>query len=138
MKRATQPNMLLLELVIVLFFFSLSTAVILELFVAAHDQSVRAEADSALTLMAEDLADRFFASGLSGEAFFRAEGFEAVGAGFVKTDAARGRAVRLSLTGGARAGPSGTLDAYELTVLDGDTEVLRLPIARYRPEGGTR
>lgn len=72
---------------------------------AAHDQSVRAEADSALTLMAEDLADRFFASGLSGEAFFRAEGFEAVGTGFVKTDAARGRAVCL-LTGGARAGSS--------------------------------
>lgn len=133
MKNAGRPNSLLVELVIVLFFFSLSTAVILQLFIAAHDKSVRDMTDSAATLMAEDYAERFAQSRMAAEKFLEENGFEREGDIYARAAEADGRSLRLTAQPAQENTGAGTLSTVDLTIFDGDTVAIRLPLSCYVP-----
>ncbi len=132
MKKAGKPNSLLIELVIVLLFFSLSASVILQLFVATHDKSVRSRVDSAAMTMAEDLADRFYVSELNADAFFLADGWQQSEGTQQRSVLVEGRTLRFVVSGENTATAAGTLNDLKLNVYDGELTVLTLPIARYR------
>lgn len=135
--RRSKPNALLIELVIVLLFFSLSVAVILQLFVAAHEKSVRGSVDSQATMMAEDVADRFYASDLKAADFFTEDGWTKADGAYEKGGEAEGRALRFIVTGETERTEAGALDAYTLAVYDGMAEIAALPVVRYVPGEGT-
>ena len=134
MKKQSTPNLMLTELVIVLFFFSLSAAVILQLFVASHNASVKSEMLNAATLRAEDISNRFSAAE-DAEAFFASIGFENEGEDqLVKRDLIGTRNVIFSLTGGRQDADSGAFYHYQLTAIHDQDELLSIPIARYIPK----
>lgn len=130
--KRTKPNALLIELVIVLLFFSLSASVILQLFVATHDKSLRSRVDSAAMAMAEDLADRFYTSDLDAEAFFAADGWRAVDGSRERDVQIEQRNLRFVVSGAQTVAAAGVLDDLTLSVYDGDLNTITLAIARYR------
>lgn len=69
MDRKNRPNAFFIEIVIVLLFFSLSAAVILQLFVMAHNQSTRSREQSASVIKAQDIAEQFKAYSSPGQPF---------------------------------------------------------------------
>ena len=131
--RRSKPNAILIELVIVLLFFSLSAAVILQLFMAAHEKSVRGDVNSEALMMAEDLADRFYVSPLEAQAFFAQDGWSAADGGFEKVGEAGSRSLRFAISGETRDTQVGALDDYLLAVYDGEMEIVALPVLRYAP-----
>lgn len=56
--RTEGKNLILLEMIVVLFFFSLSATIALQLFVAAYDQSVASENEISYYLLAEDIMEQ--------------------------------------------------------------------------------
>ncbi len=128
-----KPNTLLIELVIVLLFFSLSAAVILQLFVATHDRQLRNEVESGATLLAEDISARFAASDLDAKVFFAADGWAETEGGYSRTTVVAGRTLTLSLEGAAEQTAAGKLDDFLLTILRDGERVVSLPLARYIP-----
>lgn len=134
MNKAGKPNALLIELVIVLLFFSLSAAVILQLFIGAHDKSVRSSTDSVAIIMAEDMAERFLASDLTADAFLTAEGFTLAEGAYILSTQADGRSIQMVAEPSRQEGMAGNLDEVTLTVCDGDLTILTIPVSRYLPK----
>jgi len=137
MKKASKPNALLIELVIVLLFFSLSTAVILQLFVAAHDKSMKSGVGTEAMMISEDLAERFAVSSLEVHAFFEQEGWAPRDAGYEHGVKIGVRDLLYVVQGETKEGPAGSLDDFIMAVYDGDSTVLTIPLARYIPKEGT-
>lgn len=137
MNKTSKPNSMLIELVIVLLFFSLSAAVILQLFFAAHNASVRASVDSSALMMAEDVAERFSVSDLTADAFLAADGWTMQDDHFTRDVTEQKRTLRFTANTASEPAAAGTLETMSLTVTDGDTEIVTLPIVRYTPEEGT-
>ncbi len=137
MNKAGKPNSLLIELVIVLLFFSLSAVVILQLFVAAHDKSVDSAVGTEATLMAEDIAERFRAGGLEPGVFLAGDGWTEAAGAYTRQAEASGHAVRLTADVAREVTPAGSLDTITLTVYDDDSVVVSLPVVRYSPGEGT-
>lgn len=67
MVKHNQLNTLLMEILIVVLFFALCSTVILDVFVGAHNQSVRAGAQADALTAAQSLADRLYGGGTSGK-----------------------------------------------------------------------
>jgi len=126
----------LIELVIVLLFFSLSAAVILQLFVAAHERSVRSEVASIGTLLAEDISGRFAVSELVAEDFFAEDGWTTDAAGYMREAWAGDNRLTMTAHGGTEKTPAGMLDQWTLTVFSGEDSIISVPMARYVPEEG--
>ncbi len=138
MSKTGKPNSLLIELVIVLLFFSLSAVVILEVFVAAHDKSVGSVVGSEGTFMAEDLAERFYASSMDPEAFLLEEGFVKAGENLYAHEARVNKyIITLSAAVSREQEPWGSLDTIELTLRFGNSAFLTVPAVRYMPKEGT-
>ncbi len=133
MKKAGRPNAMLIELIIVLLFFSLSAAIILQVFVATHNKSVRSKVDSAALMMAEDLADRFYVSELDTETFFAAAGWKSVDGRHERQLKVENRALLFVIGGEHVETAAGMLDDLTITIYDGETEIVTLPMARYQP-----
>ncbi|MCL1963764.1 MAG: hypothetical protein FWF69_01715 [Firmicutes bacterium] len=155
MKKVSRPNTLLLELVIVLLFFSLSACVILQLFVAAHDKSVRSVVGSWALMEAEDIAEKFAASQADKDTFFAQADWRPRGEGYERYVEANGRALLCLVAGETRNTPAGYLDDLTLTLyktqtppsgsgemprcitIDGEHPLVTLPLTRYRHGEGT-
>ncbi len=138
MNKAGKPNSLLIELVIVLLFFSLSAVVILEVFIAAHDRSVSSIVGSEGTLIAEDIAERFYASRMDPEAFLLDEGFIASSDGaYVHEIKVNKYAITLNAVVDRAEEPWGVLDTIDLMVYYGKSAFLQIPAARYLPKEET-
>ena len=138
MNSKRKPNAMLIELVIVILFFSISAGIILQLFVAAHDRSRQSAMDNEMTLVAEDIAERFAVSTLASEAFFLGDGWTGNTDAYSRTlDLQSGREVQLSVTGTQQETQAGTLDIFTLVAYDGDREIMSLPVSRYLPKEAT-
>ncbi len=137
MKKAGKPNSLLIELVIVLLFFSLSASVILQLFVATHNKSTHSKVGSAALMLAEDLNDRFAVSDLAIETFLAASGWVPAEDGdanaYVRTVNLEGRALEVAVTGAQQTSEAGVLDEYAIDVYDRGDVIIHLPMVRYSP-----
>lgn len=137
MNGARKPNAMLIELVIVILFFSISAGIILQLFVAAHDRSMQSDTDTAALLLSEDMAERFAASDLPLDAFLDADGWTSILGNHEKTLTPDGaRPLRMALDGSTLDMGPGALDTLTLTVYDGERVCVTLPINRYTAREG--
>lgn len=138
MNKTRKPNAMLIELVIVILFFSISAGIILQLFVAAHDRSKQSTVDTCAVLMAEDLAECIAASTLPMDVFLAEDGWTRAGERHTKTAAASNeRPLALTLDGLTEESAAGTLDVLTLSIADGERTVVTMPINRYLPKEAT-
>ena len=107
MVKHNQLNTLLMEILIVVLFFSLCSTVILDVFVGAHNQSARAD----------EREDVLRQSGF----FERGDGTWHLSCG----------AYDLLVTLGEEIYSAGTLETAEVTALENEQTIFTLPSARY-------
>lgn len=128
MGRSNQLNTLLVEIMIAVLFFALSSTIVLETFVVTHNQSRMAGIYDEVLMKAQNLADRIYASEDPAE-MLRQEGFEQDDQGWKYTD--QYYVVNIStereyLTGGY------FVDA-RINVFHNDEMLISLPCSRYFP-----
>lgn len=134
MNGTRKPNAMLIELVIVILFFSISAGIILQLFVAANERGHQNDVDNTAMLLAEDVAERLAVSTQTLDAFFMGDGWVQKDDAYVRQESAyAGRRLQLTARGATEEREAGTLDSVELTIYDGDRAVLSMPVARYLP-----
>lgn len=136
MNGGQKRNSMLIELIIVILFFSISVSIIMQLFVAASERSKQSEAENLAVFYAEDIAERFIASGEALDAFF-ADGWTQAGDGWERALDADGRALRMVAGGTEEETAAGTLATLDVTIYDGDRVAASLPVSRYIPGEGT-
>ena len=128
MRRHSSANVLLLELLIVIFFFMLCFSTIVETFGLAKQKSNHALAVNQVMMEAENLAARFYASGDPAEML--AEN------GFVSEE---GRWVRkeeqyvLYADLGVQHTEAGLLRSVLLTAVRGEDTLFEMPLTQYVP-----
>lgn len=126
-------NSMLIELLIVILFFSISVAIIMQLFVAASDRSKQSQADNLALLYAEDMAERLMASEMAMEAYLQEAGWQQDGDDYKMAFDADGRQLLMVASNETEATAAGALDSMTLTVLDGERVSIALPVTRYAP-----
>ena len=129
MKKHSSANTLLIELVLVILFFMLCVATIVEMFGLARQKSAFARADSRAMLMVENLAEQ-----LAGA---EDAGAELEKSGFVVTEngwALQGEDYRILAAETAEAAGAGTLRTVRFTAeqLNGNA-LFELPVVTYLP-----
>lgn len=134
MEGKRKPNSMLIELVIVILFFSLSAGIVLQLFVAAGDKAVQSATQTSALVSLEDLAERFVGSGEPADAFFAADGWQASAEGYTKQMEHGGHTLDLILEGGVAEGEAGQHSRYTVTAYEGERQLVSLPISRYTPK----
>lgn len=120
---------LLVEILIAVLFFALSAPVLLEVFVGARNQSVRAEVTNQALLAAQNLADRLYVAETA-EDILRQAGFTEAGEDW--TLEADGCALTVTLE--EKRFPGGLLRSAGITAQYGGETLFTLPCARYLPE----
>ena len=117
MVKHNQLNTLLMEILIVVLFFSLCSTVILDVFVGAHNQSARAGAQADALTAAPEREDVLRQSGF----FERGDGTWHLSCG----------AYDLLVTLSEETYSAGTLETAEVTALENEQTIFTLPSARY-------
>mgnify|MGYP005959906305 FL=1 len=130
MVKHNRQNTLLMEILIVVLFFALCSTVILNVFVGAHNQSVRAGAQADALIAAQSLADRLYAADERKDVL-RQNGFaeDEDGAWHLHCGA-----YDLLVTLGEAVCPAGTMETAQVTALRQEKALFSLPSARYVPE----
>lgn len=129
-----KPNAMLIELVIVILFFSISAGIILQLFVAANDRSVQSATDTAALLEAENMAELLVASRLPLEDFLADTGWDMETHGiYTRPFDVGSRSLLMVATCETSETDAGTLDSLQLTVMDKERKAVVLPVGRYLP-----
>ena len=127
MKSGSRSNALLVELLIVVMFFMLSSTVLLELYATSRNQSVRAGALTQALNEAQNVADRLYTAE-DAEKALSEMGFEKQGEAWQKSS----EICVLKVTASAEATGAGTLLRQQVSaVADGET-YFTLPVARYQ------
>jgi len=129
MKEGGRANALLVELLIVIFFFMIAAMTLVQLFAAAKLKSLEARALNNSMLETQNLADELYGSedpeGLLKEKGYRSEG----DAWVMDFD---GYTIRV--TPSREEGESGSLVTYEVTSFQKDKQLISLPSTRYLPK----
>jgi hypothetical protein len=125
--RDHRSNTLLIEIVIVILFFALSQAVVLQVFAGAQQLNRDAEILNRALMRAEDAAETLAVSG-DADAALTSLGFSSDGDGYALSDS---EGYRLTATVSRFSQPAGVLTTVELTGYQGDTELFTLPAVRY-------
>lgn len=126
--RNYKGNMLLIELVIVLLFFSLSSAVLLQVFAKAQQINTNSRIANEALLAAENAAETLCASSDAKQALI-ALGFEKASESFYTLTSDAGYRLTASLR--RLTQPSGVQMMVDLQAFRGDTSLFTLPAARY-------
>lgn len=131
MKPLRNSHAVMVELMIIILFFSLSSVVVVRLFAAAHQLNRQSTASTRLLLTAQSWADQ-----LRGEDDFQA---------FLAENGWKNNEDGLSLAveGGIvkvtnlheEEGSNGRLSSCDIAAFMEEQEVFSLPIANYQPEG---
>ena len=127
MKSGSRSNALLVELLIVVMFFMLSSTVLLELYATARNQSVRAGALSKALNEAQNVADQLYTAE-DAEAALVEMGFEKTGEEWLKT----GEVCVFKVTSSAETTANGTLVRQQVSAVQENETYFTLPVARYR------
>ena len=122
-------NTLLIELVIVLFFFALSQAIILQVFARAQQTNLQAQAQSFALLAAEDVAETLAVSDQPENALL-ALGFTQTDNSFQRTDDRF--SLHASITRFTQ--PSGMRTTITISATRGESTLFTLPAVRYAQE----
>ena len=126
--RSHQNNLLLIEMVIVLLFFALSQAVVLQVFTKAQQINRNAEIANHALMRAEDTAETLAAQADAVTALLSL-GFVAQENQYVLTDA---DGYRLEAGVHRLTQPAGTLTTVEINAYQNDHLLFTLPAVQYR------
>ena len=132
MKQGSRVNTLLIELMIVIFFFMLASTIMVEIFAGARQCSRLAENRSAALLEAQNLAETIY-GGKPAEEVLAERGFrEKEGFWQLEKD---GYLLRVDCM--TEILDSGKVESCTIEAVDSDTLLFSVPCDRYIPEGGT-
>ena len=132
MKRDSD-SLMLLEICLAIVFFALSAAVILQVFVGAHQKSIRSETVTIGCLLAEDAVNALQGTEKTAEAFFMAEGYEETEEGLKKQVTVNEREYTLIAENEVEEGTKGQLERGQIEVKYGEATVHKMPYARFVP-----
>ena len=129
MKEGSRANALLVELLLVIFFFMISAAVLVQVFADAKLKSRTAHATNATMLEAQNIAEDLYAAE-DPDAVLAGYGFTAEGdAWTLQKD---GYLLKVTLREEETA--SGTLKTYDVAGIEGEKTLLTLPSTRFIPK----
>ena len=129
MKEGSRANALLVELLLVIFFFMISAAVLVQVFADAKLKSRTAHATNATMLEAQNIAEDLYASE-DPDAVLTGYGFAAEGDAWVL----RKEGYLLKVTLREEETASGTLKTYDVAGIEGENTLLTLPSTRFIPK----
>lgn len=129
MRNGHRANALLVELLLVIFFFMIASVTLVQLFGAAKLKSTAAKAMTSAMLETQNIADELYASADADETL-RELGFRAENDGWTRDDDQY--VIRITRTDAKTDG--GTLVTYEVEASLGEETLITLPSARYMPE----
>lgn len=130
MRSGNRSNALLVELLIVVMFFMLSATVLLQVFLTARSQSVRAGVISQALNEAQSVADRLYTAGDPAE---RTDALKEMGFDF---DAAGGSILeredyKLTVYSNTEDREGGLMHLHTVSAYQEDELLFTLPVARY-------
>ena len=128
MKEGGRANALLVELLLVIFFFMISAAILVQVFADAKLKSRTAHATNASMLEAQNIAEDLYASE-DPDAILASYGFKAEGDGWVLEK----DGYLLKITANNEETDSGLLRTYNISGIEGEKTLLTLPSTRYIP-----
>ena len=129
MKEGSRANALLVELLLVIFFFMISSAILVQVFADAKLKSRTAHATNASMLEAQNIAEDLYAAE-DPDAVLNAYGFaEKDGAMILEKDG-----YFLKVTIREQETESGVLKTYDVSGVEGDKTLLTLPSTRFIPK----
>ena len=129
MKEGSRANALLVELLLVIFFFMISAAVLVQVFADAKLKSRTAHATNATMLEAQNIAEDLYASE-DPDAVLTGYGFTAEGDAWILQK--EGYLLKVTLREEETA--SGTLKTYDVAGIEGENTLLTLPSTRFIPK----
>ena len=128
MKSRSRSNTLLIELLLVIFFFMCSAGILVQIFASAKLKSKTAHTINASMLEAENIAEDLYASD-DPDAVLASYGFTAQdGCWELQKDG-----YLLKVVSQSEETESGTLRSYEITGVQGEQTLITLPSTRYIP-----
>ncbi len=127
MKSGSRSNALLVELLIVVMFFMLSSTVLLDLYATSRNQSVRAGVLMIAMNEAQNVADRLY-SAEDVEKALADMGFEKQGDDWLRDSDSFG----IKVSASTESTPAGTLLRQKVSAVEGDETYFTLPVARYQ------
>ena len=129
MKEGSRANALLVELLLVIFFFMISAAILVQVFADAKLKSRTAHATNASMLEAQNIAEDLYAAE-DPDAMLNAYGFTSKdGALILERDG-----YFLKVTVREQETEAGVLRTYDVSGVEGDKTLLTLPSTRYIPK----
>ena len=129
MKEGSRANALLVELLLVIFFFMISAAILVQVFADAKLKSRTAHATNASMLEAQNIAEDLYAAE-DPDAVLNAYGFaEKDGAMILEKDG-----YFLKVTVREQETESGVLKTYDVSGVEGNKTLLTLPSTRFIPK----
>ena len=129
MKEGSRANALLVELLLVIFFFMISAAILVQVYADAKLKSRTAHATNFSMLEAQNVAEDLYSAD-DPDAVLAEYGFTANGEEWIaEKDGYLLRAVLKE-----EKTPSGTLRTYEISGVEGDKTLITLPSTRFIPE----
>ena len=129
MKEGSRANALLVELLLVIFFFMISAAILVQVFADAKMKSRTAYATNAAMLEAENIAEDLYATETPDEVL--------AGYGFAEEDGGwmlHRDGYLLKVTLREEETESGILKSYDISGIEGDKTLLTLPSTRFIPK----
>lgn len=129
MKEGSRANALLVELLLVIFFFMISAAILVQVFADARLKSRTAHATNASMLEAENIADELYAA-KDPDAVLADYGFAAEDGGWVLQK--DGYLLKVTLR--EEETEAGTLRTYDVSGIEGENILMTLPSSRYIPK----
>ena len=129
MKEGGRANALLVELLLVIFFFMISAAILVQVFADAKLKSRTAHATNASMLEAQNIAEDLYATE-NPDAVLASYGFKAEGDGWVLEK----DGYLLKITASNEETDSGLLRTYNISGIEGEKTLLTLPSTRYIPK----
>ena len=129
MKSGSRANAVLVELLLVIFFFMLSSAILVQLYADAKLRSRTAEATNSSMLEAQNIAEDLYATD-DPEAVLTEYGFTEQDGVWVQEK----KGYTLKVTPRIEETESGLLRTYDVSGLEGDKVLLTLPSTRFIPK----
>ena len=132
MRNGHRANALLVELLLVIFFFMIASVTLVQLFGAAKTKSTTARAMNAAMLESQNIAEDLYAAenAEDAEKILADLGFENKDGIWSREDSL----YRLQISRGEEKTAAGTLRTWTIQALQGEETLITLPSARYFPE----
>ena len=129
MKEGGRANALLVELLLVIFFFMISAAILVQVFADAKLKSRTAAATNSAMLEGQNIAEDLYGTD-DPEAVLTGYGFTSEGDVWVLER----KGYTLKVTPKSEETDSGTLRTYEVSGIEGEKTLITLPATRFIPK----